>query len=884
MTPRIRQSLLPIALVLLLSCVYSEPLPQDRGAVGTWQKLLKLRTTASLMLTIGQPDEEHGGMLAMFGRGQGVRTAVLTFNRGEGGDNAIGTELFDALGLLRTEEMLQADRVYGVDDQYFTRAIDFGFSKRPDEALAKWGREEILRDVVHIIRINRPLVLISRFQGTARDGHGGSSAAALITREAFRAAGDASRFPEQLSAEVGPWQPLKLYIGGLHEDEDWTIRLDTGEYSPWLGETYHNVGRAGLNAHRSQNGARYERQTGPASLYYQRLDSVVTGRGREASLFDGIDVTVPGLFAALRKPAPGGAVRLLADIDRAAAEAAAAFTLADPSSCVPALVRGLAASRAARSAFSGDADASAFMGVKESQFMDAINTALGLEWTAVAVPMGTTNTGPAVPGVFTPPPVMRPVTPGQSFEVRVALTNPSRLTILPVDYALRADAPPARLAGVTPLNPGQTLELAHETLTVPSAAAITRPYFARASVQDSRYVVDDQRRDYRASAANPFVAVAHYTIEGQPVEIREPIRRRQARLPNGYLLRELTVVPAVALTVNPSRAVVPLTSSSSQLTVQVNLTGNLPQGAEGVLHLRLPDGWRVEPVAVSFRFSRAGEASIHRFLVSTSAVENREYRIDAVASIDGQDYTEGDDVTAKPEPEARAFYRPASVAVRGIDVRIAPGLRVGYVMGAGDSVPSAIAQLGAGVQLLSDDELARGDLASYDAIVTGTRAYGVREVLKTAHTRLMAYVRDGGHLIVLYNTPNEFDPATFAPYPAELPRDAEEVSEEDAPVQILAAGHRLLHLPNEIGPSDFENWVEQRGSKFFSRWDARYTAILETHDRGQAPQRGGWLTADVGRGHYTYFAFALHRQLPFGVPGAYRLLANLLSLGRQTLR
>ena len=884
MTPLIRQLLLPIALVLLLSRLHSEPLPQDRGAAGVWQKLLKLRTTASLMLTIGQPDEEHGGMLALLGRGQGVRTALLTFNRGEGGDNAIGTELFDALGLLRTDEMLRADGLYGVDDQYFTRAIDFGFSKRPDEALDKWGREQILRDVVQIIRINRPLVVISRFQGTARDGHGGSSAAALLTREAFRAAGDASRFSDQLSDDVRPWQALKLYIGGVREDEAWTVRVETGEYSPWLGDTYNNIGRAGLNAHRSQNGARYERQTGPAYLYYQRLDSFVEAPIRETSLFDGIDVTMTGVFTVLRKPAPDRAAPLLSAIDGAAAQAVADFRLADPSACVASLVRGLTATRAALTLVSGDADASSLLRVKESQFMDAINTALGLVWTAVAQPAGTSDSESIASGVFRAPTVMGPVTPGQTFEVRVMLTNPSRLEILPIDYALLADAVLAPFPILTPLHSGQTLELAHETITVPHDAAVTRPYFSRASVQQSRYVIDDERQRYRAAAANPFSAVARYTVDGQRVEIREPVRRREARLPDGYVLRDLTVVPAVAVKVSPSRIVVPLTKKPAQLSVQVELLGHRPPGAEGLLHLRLPDGWRAEPASVPFRFSRVGELSVHRFLVSTSAIEARTYRIDAVASIGGQEYTEGYEVVAHRDLEPRALYHPASVVVGGIDVRIAPELRVGYVMGVGDNVPVGIAQLGARLQLLSDDDVSRGDLSSYDAIVTGTRAYGVRDALKSAHQRLVAYVRNGGHLIVLYNTPSEFDPSTFAPYPAELPRDAEEVSEEDAPVQVLAAGHRVLHVPNEIGPSDFEGWVEQRGSKFFSRWDARYTALFETHDRGQAPQRGGWLTADVGRGHYTYIAFALHRQLPFGVPGAYRLLANMLSLGRQNFR
>jgi hypothetical protein len=218
--------------------------------------------------------------------------------------------------------------------------------------------------------------------------------------------------------------------------------------------------------------------------------------------------------------------------------------------------------------------------------------------------------------------------------------------------------------------------------------------------------------------------------------------------------------------------------------------------------------------------------------------------------------------------------------VRGVDVKIAPGLKVGYIMGVGDEVPAGIAQLGAQVQLLTAQDLAAAELNQFDAIMTGTRAYAVRDDLRTYNQRLLDYVKNGGNLIVLYNTPAEFDPNTFAPYPGQLPRNAEEVSEEDSPVQVLAPARPEFTTPNAISKADFEGWVEQRGSKFFSEWDKAYTPMIETHDQGQPPQRGGWLTASYGKGHYTYFAYAFHRQLPYGVPGAYRLLANLLSLGK----
>jgi hypothetical protein len=265
------------------------------------------------------------------------------------------------------------------------------------------------------------------------------------------------------------------------------------------------------------------------------------------------------------------------------------------------------------------------------------------------------------------------------------------------------------------------------------------------------------------------------------------------------------------------------------------------------------------------------------------SIENRMYDVAAVATVDGRDYTEGFEEIDFRDLEARHLYRPSTIGVRGIDVAVVPGLKVGYVMGIGDQVPQGIAQLGYEVTLLDERALATADLQHYDAIVTGTRAYAVREDLKTYNQRLQDYARNGGHLIVLYNT-QELVPNQFAPFPGELTPRAEEVSEEDSPVDILAADTPMLNVPNTITKADFDGWVEQRGSKFWSAWDAAYTPIIATYDKGQAPQQGGWLWARTGKGHYTYFAYAFHRQLPYGVPGAYRLLANLLALGRSGAR
>jgi hypothetical protein len=341
----------------------------------------------------------------------------------------------------------------------------------------------------------------------------------------------------------------------------------------------------------------------------------------------------------------------------------------------------------------------------------------------------------------------------------------------------------------------------------------------------------------------------------------------------------LAVVPAIAVTLNPSQAVAPLGSGEKKIRLRAEVMNNVEGKSEGTLTLKVPSGWKVAPASQAFQFARAGERDLFPFTVTIPSLENKEYQIEAVASSGGREYREGYDIIQHRDLETRYLYRDASATVRGIDVKIPDGLTVGYVMGVGDDVPSGLAQLGVDVQLLGAQELATADLSRFDAIMTGTRAYAVREDLKTYNRRLLDYVKNGGNMIVLYNT-QEFVPAQYAPFPAELPRGAEEVSEEDSPVEILAPSDPVFNVPNKITKADFDGWMEQRGSKFWTTWDAAYTPMLSTWDQGQAPQKGGWLHARHGKGHYTYFAYAFHRQLPYGVPGAYRLLANLLALNQ----
>ena len=861
----------------------------DHGSSGLWQHLLRLGTTASVLYTIAHPDDEQGGALTYLSRGQGARAAMLTLNRGEAGANAVGPELFDALGLIRTEEMLVSDRYYGLDDQYFTTLIDYGYSKNLEEALGQWGRENALRDVVRVIRINRPLVLVSRFYGDFRDGHGNHEASGAITREAYLAAGDPDRFPEQIRDEgLRPWQPLKLYRSNLRSrrvagsesappEHRWNVRINAGTFSPWLGQTYEEFAALGLSFQRSQTSGRTRRRVGAYLHYFERLEAQVETPDRESGFFQGIDTSLTGMFGLTGAQAPDGMTELLAGIEGSIRDAVAAYSVSNPSAVVPYLVQGLRRTREAVRMSSQNHEAAFLLAIKERQFQDAITVALGIRLRAVAVPFGSDRQG----SPFSARATMGDVVPGQRFSVDLTLSSSGSMPIHVDQVALKSEGGwqvrGGRRAGVDPLME-ETLAARFE-VTVPAEAAPARRYYVRESVRDSRYSIREPRFLHLPGRGPALSAVVDFSIGGEAVRTWVRVHRQEANLPFGYEFRELKVAPAIAVNVAPANLIAPAGPGPAKVSLEVELHCNHPGGAEGELAVELPDGWRAEPSKHAFKFSQANSGQRFEFTVTAPRISEDRYEVRVVARSGGREYREGVLSIRHRDLDTRHLYSDSVTSVTGVNVKIAPQLKVGYVMGVGDEVPSGIRQLGPEVTLLESDALADGDLSEYGTIVVGTRAYAVREDLISYNQRLLDYARAGGNLVILYQT-QEFDPGKWAAYPADLPRRAEEVSEEDSPVKVLAPDHPVLQVPNRIVAADFENWVEQRGSKFFASWDDSYTPLIETQDQGQDPQRGGWLTARFGKGHYTYFAYAIHRQVPYSIPGAYRILANVLSLGR----
>jgi LmbE family N-acetylglucosaminyl deacetylase len=791
-------------------------LPVDRGAAALWQSLKKLQTRASLIMITAHPDDEDGAMLAHQSRGLGARAALLTLNRGEGGANVMSADYFDALGLVRTMELLAAGRYYGVE-QHFTRVVDYGFSKTKAESIGRWTHDRVLADVVRVIRAVRPLVITSVFVGGPSDGHGNHETAGAMAQEAFRAAADPNAFPDA----GRPWAALKVYArvrsGEAH------VAIPHGDYDPLLGASYTQIGREGLGFQKSQNGGPLVPRPGQASTAYRRFASRVQSTDKETSFFDGIDVSI----------AP--------ELQPHVKQALAAFDAAHPERCAPALAAGLKATLQILQTAT-DPDVRHELEIKRVQFNNALAHSLGLSISAE-----TDHSGLAIPG--------------QTVNVRVAAVSQA-----PVQLArlwVEPGPPPAPPTDLLPNRPSE----ARGTVTIPADAAYTRPYFSRPDLEQSYYDLHDPKLLGAPLPPYPLAGWAEFTYQGVPIRIARYVQTIRRVTGLGAVYEPLAIGPPIGVAIAPRAGIVPLDAKS--FPVSVALRKNV-ENAAGTVRLEVPQGWSVTPASIPF------SASSTTFTVTPASLAERAYRIAAVASYAGREYREGYDVTGYPGLRPYFLYRPATLKTSGVNVTVAPGLKIAYVMGTGDDVPAALENLGVKVAFLSSADLAAGDLAQYDAILLGVRAYAARSDLIASNARLLDYVKNGGVAIVQYNTP-EFD-RNFGPYPYVMGRNPEEVTDEESEVKILNPGHALFQWPNRITEKDFTGWVEERGSKWMQSWDPQYEPLLETHDAGQAPQKGGLLYARYGKGIYIYNAWAFYRQLPEGVPGAFRIFANLLSL------
>ncbi len=864
---------------------------QNSGHVALGLALRKLNVSGTFMQTAAHPDDEHNALYAMFTHGMGLRSIDVQITRGDGGQNEIGPELFRDMAVLRTSELMAAHRLDGAE-QYFTRAIDFGYSFDPEEVIRKWGRQEIVGDLVRLIRNFRPDVLLTmNIQG--RGGDRAHEATTVLTREAFWAAGDSAKYPEQIREGLRPWQPKKLYFtagfgggrGAPAPPSTPPVKLtpvNSGMYDPLLGRTYAEIGSDARSNHKCQGmggmpplpgvGGRGGR--GPAG--YQLVEATIPGQKEkeETSLFDGVPTSLTALARFAGPHPPEALTGALGVISEQAVRAQKAFAAGDEAGTAGPVEAGLTALRALRARLGSlPLDDSARyelefrLAAKERDYEDAVLAAHGLTFDAVA------DDGLVIAG------------------------QPLKLSILAVNRgATEVGVTTVELAGVDgtgncapgPVKKDGVYTCAAE-VHVPKDARLTTPYFR-----------DEYWKHPANSAINIFEPDVPFGVPFRPSPFRVkfhvkagsvavtrelPIQFRYMKdLYLGDKRMEVNVVPAFSVTTTPSRAVMPAagTGAAAEREIHVSVTNGIKGPAQANVSLEVPAGWTVKPAGAPVSFTHEDESLSVRFQVTAPPqVKIGEYAIRAAVSspaVAGERFTSGYDEIEYPHVERRQVIEPAETTVKVIDVRMTSNLDVGYIVGAGDQVPAAIEQLGAKVSFIDQDELAWGDLSKHDVIVTGVRAYERRADLRAYNRRLLDYVERGGTVIVQYNK-MEFNQAQYGPYAAKV--SGNRVSDETVPVKILAPDNPLFNFPNRTGPATWAGWVQERGLYFLGEKDDHYVDLISMVDSfrdNPGEKRGAFVEARYGKGRWIYLGLGLWRQLPAGTDGAYQLLANLLSL------
>ena len=889
------------------------PVDLDRGSVGLARCLAQLRTRASILMVTAHPDDEDGGLLAMETRGVGARGVLLTLNRGEGGQNAMTTDFYDALGLIRTQELLAADRYYGVD-QYWTSVIDYGFSKTREEALDKWGYERVLGEVVRVVRMTRPLVITSVFAGAPTDGHGNHQVAGQMAQEVFVAAGDPNRFPEQIREGLRPWSPLKVYNRvpffeptkeGIYDyatdkyvpvrfydyvNKKWidhtpeaSVTVPEGKQNPAAGLTFLQIGREGLGQQKTQNGGVTIPAPAPRTAPYHRYGSRVATGEHEKTLYDGIDVSLNGIAALPGNKQEPFLKEGLAQLTRLVDEAASEYRPDAPEAIAPTLARALTHTRSLIKSVqqsdlpvSGKEDVSYELQVKERQLETALQLALQLFVDASIAP----EKEPTGPAAFFggPPATFTVAIPGQAFAVKERVFNggaePVQIAGLELSatdgksWSFHADGTPAKVLD------GDKDAAMKFQVKAPEDAVLTRPYFYRPNQEQPYYTLTDPQFENLSTAPYPLVATARIQYQGADISIRKYVMARTHVDGIGMQADPLLMGPPISVQISPGAGAVPLASKS--FAFACTLRSNVKGSAKGILRLSLPEGWESTPAEYPYSLQHDGETQTVNFQVLPHDIRQDGYTIKAVAEYAGKKYEEGYRMVGYPGVRSYPYYRPATYKAVGVDVTTAPGLHVAFIPGTGDEVPGALQNLSIPVRILSPSDLAGVDFSDFDAVILGVRAYASRPELRAANARLLEYVKKGGVVIAQYNV-QDFE---MGPYPLSLGSNPAKVVDEGSEVKLLSPTSPVFTWPNKLTAADFSGWEEERGHGFMEKWDSHYEPLVETHDPEQKPQEGGLLLARYGKGFYVYDAFALYRQLPAGVPGAYRILANLVSIGK----
>ncbi|MEJ8801418.1 PIG-L family deacetylase [Pontibacter sp. H249] len=826
-----------LCFALLWGCllVWSQPLlaqaPAKPSAAKILQDIKKLNVLGSVLYVASHPDDENTRLIAYLANEKLYNTGYLSATRGDGGQNLIGPEISENLGIIRTQELLQARRTDG-GHQFFTRANDFGYSKDSKETFNIWDKEQVLADMVWVIRKFRPDVMITRFPPDERAGHGQHAASAILAEEAFEAAGNPKRFPEQLKY-VEVWQPKRLLwntgvwsFGSQAEFDkyvDQLTRVDVGGFNPLLGKSYGEVAAESRSMHKSQGfGASGSRGTSLEYLQHTKGDKA----GKE--LFEGVNTT----WARVK----GGD-----KVERIIQKAIDAYKPTEPAAVVPTLLE-------AKRELAKLPD-SYWKKVKLEEVQEVITATMGLYLEATAADFS--------------------AAPGQAVQVQVEAINRSAVpvTLQRVQYtfASKDTTLNQKLTNNEPVKYGKQVIL-------PATMQASQPYWLRTAGTLGMFAVAEQQQVGKPENDPAAQVTFNLTVSGEPMQVTVPVVYKRTDPVEGEVYRPFVVTPPVF--VNLAEKVY-MFANGEPKHVQVRVKSG-KAGIVGNLKLDAPKGWKVEPASVPFKLDTKGAELNYVFAIYPPQGQ-QEAVLKAIATVDGKNYTQGLNEISYSHIPAQITYPEATAKIVKLDLK-KKGQKVAYVMGAGDDVPLSLQQIGYDVTMLKDENMRLDYLQQFDAIILGVRAYNTVDRLKHHQATLLEYVKNGGNLIVQYNTNHSLVMPNVGPYQLKLSRDR--VTVEEAEVRFLEPNHPVLNTPNKITQKDFEGWVQERGLYFPNEWSKEYTAILSSNDPGEPARNGGLLVAKYGKGHYIYTGYSWFRELPAGVPGAYRLFANLISLGK----
>jgi LmbE family N-acetylglucosaminyl deacetylase len=849
-------------------------------------RLKKLGTSKTVLHVGVHPDDEEIGLLSYISYKHYGRPVYWSATRGESGQNRVNNYKGDALGVYRTWESLLVREGDG-GECLFGPFVDFGFSKSSDEAFSKWGKENIIRELVRAIRLVQPQIIISRWAGTSDDGHGQHQAVGQALPAAIEEAGSHDSFPEFISQGLLPWHTDKFYrstnkticpTGELNAgmETDGFLKINTGEYSPLTGSTYQEQAWMAYGRHQTQGMAVLP---APGDFYYylMLIKSTVAIQGHETDLFQGLETGLMGIFSGIGS-IPADVCNTIKEVEGLVGEAIAKYTLLHPSSSSSLLCDGLKLLKDLRGHILEkqlpDLEKQAMVLCLErkiEEFEEVIVLCMGLRLESLCT--------------------RAKVTPGESVWVKNRLWN---FTNAPVDNVTFSVHVPrtwrVEQDYETAIMNGSSDSMVMNEVFIGNDAALSCPYWLRESEKSFIHGCPEEAVCRNPLPPASLSAECTVAIGPHKIKLSSPTLHRKA-FPGGYRELPLLIVPPISLHPEFDKKIFLVSTSAQKFTLQVTARCNdEEQPADGHLELMGPEGWQIYPSSVDITLPPANGAATRAFdvIIPPDAPEGR-YLLRYNIRCRNRDY--GVVLTpvrmgapGLPNPDNPAtcireelILTPAQVEIFIINARLREGQKFGYIEGAKEEILPVLQPLGVNIRQFKDADIAHGDLNIYDAIVVGPDAYLLGGQLADNAHRFLEYVEHGGTLIVQYHT-YEYQGHGFAPYSFTYSRPHDRVTDENAPVTILAPDNPLFHYPNMINPKDFDNWVHDRGLYFFGRWDGRYTPLLSCADAGEPPKTGGLIICTYGRGIYLYVGYSLFRQLPAGVPGAFRLFFNMLSL------